>query len=221
MLDGSGGRGQARFAPSPGPRSMRLLPELFANNRDWAAAQTRRDPRFFERLCAIQRPAHLWIGCADSRVPANEIVGLAPGELFVHRNVANIVRPDDRNCLSVVQYAVDVLGISHIIVCGHYGCGGIRAAFGPATTEPLEGWIAHVRGVREAHADELDRLPDDTARWRRLCELNVIAQVRIVAALPTVAAAWQRGATLAVHGWIYDLKDGLLRDLEVTVGAAA
>ena len=199
---------------------MRLLPQLFANNRDWAAAQTRRDPRFFERLCAIQRPDHLWIGCADSRVPANEIVGLAPGELFVHRNVANIVRPDDRNCLSVVQYAVDVLRISHIIVCGHYNCGGIQAAFGPATSEPLEGWIAHVRAVRAAHAAELDALPDDAARWQRLCELNVMAQVRVVCGLAPVAQAWERGQPLAVHGWIYDLRDGLLRDLEVSVGTA-
>src|SRR5438094_8133432 len=156
------------------------LSTLFANNGAWAAAQTRRDPQFFERLCAIQTPAYLWIGCADSRVPANEIVGLAPGELFVHRNVGNIVRPDDQNCLAVLQYAVDVLHISHIIVCGHYRCGGIQAAFGPPTTDPLEGWIAHVRAIRQLHADELASLPDDGTRWHRLCELNVIAQARVL-----------------------------------------
>lgn len=196
---------------------MRLLPQLFANNRAWASQQTRRNPQFFERLCAIQTPAYLWIGCADSRVPANEIVGLAPGELFVHRNVANLVRPDDGNCLAVLQYAVDILQISHVIVCGHYRCGGIQAVFGPPTTDPLEGWIAHVRAIRREHADELASLPDDGVRWQRLCELNVMAQVRMLSGLPTVVRAWERGQQLAIHGWIYDLRDGLLRDLEVSV----
>lgn len=196
---------------------MRLLPQLFTNNRAWASRQTRRDPHFFERLCAIQAPAYLWIGCADSRVPANEIVGLAPGELFVHRNVGNLVRPDDQNCLAVLQYAVDVLHISHIIVCGHYRCGGIQAAFGPPTTDPLEGWIARVRAIRQLHADELAALPDDGTRWHRLCELNVIAQARMLSGLPTVVRAWERGQQLAIHGWIYDLRDGLLRDLEVSI----
>jgi len=200
---------------------MRLLPQLFANNQAWASQQTRREPDFFKRLCAIQSPAYLWIGCADSRVPANEIVGLAPGELFVHRNVANIVRPDDRNCLSVVQYAVDVLHISHIIVCGHYGCGGIQAAFGPPLTDPLEGWIAHVRTIRQLHADELASLPDDASRWERLCEFNVIAQARVLGSLPTIVRAWERGRQLAIHGWVYDLHDGLLRDLEVTIATPA
>ena len=200
---------------------MRLLPQLFANNQAWASQQTRRDPHFFARLCAIQTPAYLWIGCADSRVPANEIVGLAPGELFVHRNVGNLVRPDDQNCLSVLQYAVDVLHISHIIVCGHYRCGGIQAAFGPPTTDPLEGWIAHVRAIRQLHADELAALPDDETRWQRLCELNVIAQARILSRLPIIVRAWERGQQLAIHGWIYDLRDGLLRDLEVGIGASA
>lgn len=200
---------------------MRLLPQLFANNRTWALQQTRRDPAFFERLCAIQRPAYLWIGCADSRVPANEIVGLASGELFVHRNVGNIVRPDDQNCLAVLQYAVDVLHISHIIVCGHYRCGGIGAAFGPPTTDPLEGWIAHVRAIRQLYAEELATLPDDEMRWHRLCELNVIAQVRMLSGLPTIVRAWERRQQLAVHGWIYDLRDGLLRDLEVSINTPA
>jgi carbonic anhydrase len=200
---------------------MRSLPQLFTNNRSWALQQTRCDPNFFARLCAIQAPAYLWIGCADSRVPANEIVGLAPGELFVHRNVGNIVRPDDPNCLAVLQYAVDVLHISHIIVCGHYRCGGIQAAFGPPTTDPLEGWIANVRTIRQLHAEELAKLPDDEARWQRLCELNVIAQARILGGLPTVVRAWERSQPLAIHGWIYDLRDGLLRDLEVGVSKPA
>jgi carbonic anhydrase len=182
---------------------MRFLPQLFASNRTWAARQTRRDPAFFERLCAIQKPAYLWIGCADSRVPANEIVGLAPGELFVHRNVANIVRPDDRNCLAVLQYAI-----------------GVEAAIGPPTTDPLEGWIAQVRATLATHADELAALPDKAARSRRLCELNVIAQVQVLSGLPTVLRAWDRGQSLAIHGWIYDLRDGLLRDLEVSRDAA-
>ena len=200
---------------------MRFLPQLFANNRAWAAQQTRRDPLFFERLCAIQSPAYLWIGCADSRVPANEIVGLAPGELFVHRNVGNIVRPDDQNCLAVLQYAVDVLHISHIIVCGHYRCGGIQAAFEPPTTDPLEGWIANVRATRQLHADELASLPDDETRWHRLCELNVIAQARMLSSLPIIVRAWKRGQQLAIHSWIYDLRDGLLRDLEVSISIPA
>ena len=199
---------------------MRLLPQLFVNNRAWASQQIRRDPNFFERLCAIQAPAYLWIGCADSRVPANEIVGLAPGELFVHRNVANLVRPDDQNCLAVLQYAVDVLRISHIIVCGHYRCGGIQAAFGPSTTDPLEGWIAHVRAIRQLHADELASLPDDESRWQRLCELNVAAQARILGEIPIIVRARERGQQLAIHGWIYDLRDGLLRDLGVSLNTA-
>ena len=199
---------------------MRLLPQLFVNNRAWASQQIGRDPNFFERLCAIQAPAYLWIGCADSRVPANEIVGLAPGELFVHRNVANLVRPDDQNCLAVLQYAVDVLRISHILVCGHDRCGGIQAAFGPSTTDPLEGWIAHVRAIRQLHADELASLPDDESRWQRLCELNVAAQVRILGEIPIIVRAWERGQQLAIHGWIYDLRDGLLRDLGVSLNTA-
>lgn len=196
---------------------MRFLPRLFANNQAWAARQTAQDPRFFERLCAIQRPDHLWIGCADSRVPANEIVGLAPGELFVHRNIANLVAPGDANGLAVLQYAVDVLQVGHVIVCGHYRCGGVAAAFGPPVPEPLEGWIAPLRRLRRARAAELDRLPDREAQWRRLCECNVAAQVRTLAALPTVVEAWERGQALVLHGWIYDLQDGLLRDLGVSV----
>ncbi len=196
---------------------MRFLPQIFERNRAWAERQRAQDPEFFERLCAIQHPSYLWIGCADSRVPANEIVGMAPGELFVHRNVANVVCREDQNALSVLQYSIDTLHISHIIVCGHYRCGGVQAALGPPLTQPLEGWIAHIRRVREEHAAELAAIPDDEARWHRLCELNVIAQVRILAETPTVVNAWKRGQTLDIHGWIYDLHDGLLRDLNVSL----
>jgi carbonic anhydrase len=199
---------------------MRFLPQLLANNRTWALQQTQRDPEFFERLCAIQKPQYLWIGCADSRVPANEIVGLIPGELFVHRNIGNIVRQDDPNCLSVLQYAVDFLQVSHIIVTGHDGCGGVQAAFGPPTSGPLEGWIAPIRLLRQTHARELALLPDDHLRWQRLCELNVMDQVRVLTSLPTIVRAWARGQQLAVHGWIYDLHNGLIRDLGVSVNSA-
>jgi carbonic anhydrase len=196
------------------------LPGLLANNRAWAARQTERDPAFFERLCAIQAPDYLWIGCADSRVPANEIVGLAPGELFVHRNIANVVAPDDMNCAAVLQYAVEVLAIKHVIVCGHYGCGGVEAALGATLHGPLERWLQHVRDVRSAHATELDRLPERDDRWRRLCELNVTEQLLAVSRVPAVREAWRRGQPLAVHGWIYDLRDGLLRDLNVSMTEA-
>lgn len=200
---------------------MKFLARLFENNTKWAAERVAEDPEFFERLCGLQAPAHLWIGCADSRVPANQIVGLAPGEMFVHRNVANIVAANDTNCLSVVQYAVDVLKVKHIIVCGHFGCGGVQAAFGPPLELPLESWLQHIRAVRRAHEDELKALPDDDARARRLCELNVMTQVRSVCRLGTVVDAWERGQSLAVHGWVYDLRDGLLRDLGVSVDGFA
>jgi len=197
------------------------LSDLFANNRAWSERQVARDSGFFDRLCAIQKPDYLWIGCADSRVPANEIVGLAPGELFVHRNVANIAPPDDPNCVSVVQYAVEVLKVRHIIVCGHYGCGGVAAAMGEPLQGPLERWIQHVRDVRSAHWHDLEKLRDDDARRHRLCELNVAAQVGSVARMACVREAWHRGTPLMVHGWIYDLHDGLLRDLHVTTASAA
>jgi len=196
---------------------MRTLPELFARNRAWAAAQVAADPAYFERLCGIQAPGYLWIGCADSRVPANQIVGLAPGELFVHRNVGNVFDPTDPNAVSVLQYAVEVLGVSHVIVCGHYECGGVRAAFGGGLKPPLDDWIERLRRVRRAHQAELDALPDDDARWRRLCELNVAAQVEAVCGTEVARAAWASGRELFVHGWIYDLRDGLLRDLELSV----
>jgi len=197
-----------------------MLSKLLANNRAWSEERRRQDPEFFERLCAIQKPGYLWIGCADSRVPANQIVGLAPGEMFVHRNIANVVSADDVNCMSVVQYAIDVLGIQQIIVTGHYGCGGVEAALSSnALHGPVDRWVQHVRAVRSAHAMELERLPDHEARWRRLCELNVREQVQAAARTSVVQEAWKRGAAVAIHGWIYDLHDGLLRDLHVTATA--
>ncbi len=191
---------------------MRFLPQLFENNRAWAARMQERDSRFFQQLSSVHDPDHLWIGCSDSRVPANEIVGLDPGELFVHRNVANVAAEDDTNCLAVLQYGIDSLKVEHVIVCGHYGCGGVQAALGPAVPQPLEGWLRHVRQVAREHAAELEELEGD-ARWRRLCELNVRAQVRAVCRLPTVTAAWARGQALFIHGWIFDLETGLLRDM--------
>jgi len=196
---------------------MSGLADLFERNQAWAAAKVAENPRFFANRLQRQAPEYLWIGCSDSRVPANQVVGLAPGEVFVHRNVANIVRNDDRNCLSVLQYAVDVLKIAHIIVCGHYRCGGVQAALGPSTAEPLEGWLTPIRTVAASHRHDLAQAADDGARWDRLCELNVVEQTRIVTQLPTVTAAWRRGQRLVVHGWIYDLRDGLLRDLGVSV----
>src|SRR4051812_5040184 len=185
---------------------------LFENTRAWSERIRRTDREFFSRLPRQQRPRYLWIGCADSRVPANEIVGLAPGELFVHRNIANVAAPDDTNCVAVLQYAIEALAVQHVIVCGHYGCGGVDAALGGTLHGPLERWLQHVRDVRNANTVELDRLPDHDARWRRLCELNVIDQVQAVGRVPAVREAWRRGQRLAVHGWIYDLRDGLLRD---------
>lgn len=199
---------------------MRYLPELFARNRVWAAGQLASDPAYFQRLCGLQSPRHLWIGCADSRVPANQIVGLEPGELFVHRNVGNVFDPADPNAVSVLQYAVDVLHVSHVIVCGHYECGGVLAAFGSGLKPPLDIWIDHLRRVRAAHQAELDALPDRDSRWRRLCELNVAAQVASVCSTEVVTGAWARGQELYVHGWIYDLHDGLLRDLDLSVAGA-
>jgi carbonic anhydrase len=197
---------------------MRLLSHLFEHNRRWAAACVADDPDFFNDLCALQRPDFLWIGCSDSRVPANQIVGLPPGELFVHRNVANLVHEDDTNGLAVLQFAVDTLRISHIIVCGHYGCGGVQAALGPAVPAPLGPWLTPIRALAEDHRPELEAL-DAQARASRLCELNVVAQVHTLARLRTIRNAWGRGHALAVHGWIYDLRNGLLHDLEVTLEA--
>jgi carbonic anhydrase len=183
---------------------MRLLERLFDNNRAWARRVTVDDPGFFARLTGQQSPRYLWIGCADSRVPANEIVGLAPGELFVHRNVANVVVHSDLNCLSVLQFAVDVLKVEHVIVCGHYGCGGVHAAMRDERLGLVDNWLRHIQDVMKKHQA---RDPD------RLCELNVIEQALNVCQTTVVQDAWARGAPLAVHGWVYALSDGLLRDL--------
>ena len=196
---------------------MRSLPELFANNRAWAAEMTRRDPEFFSRLSGQQAPQYLWIGCADSRVPANEIVGLRPGELFVHRNIANVVVHTDLNCLSVVQFAVDVLRVRHIIVCGHYGCGGVLAALREDRLGLADNWLRHVQDVRSKHGAQLNDLATQAERHDRLCELNVREQVINVAQTTIVQDAWARGQSVTVHGWIYSLEDGLLRDLDVCV----
>jgi len=187
--------------------------DLIEYNQQWAADRVSEDPEFFERLCAIQEPEFLWIGCSDSRVPANQITGLQPGEVFVHRNIANVVPREDVNSASVIQFAVDTLQVQHIIVCGHYGCGGVKAALGPALEDPLEFWVEHLRRIRDKNSDELDALPDEDSRWRRLCELNVLTQAENLARLRVVRAAWQRGQALAIHSWIYDLRDGLLKDL--------
>jgi carbonic anhydrase len=192
------------------------LSTLLANNRAWAASRTRQDPQFFERLCGLQTPEYLWIGCADSRVPANEIVGLAPGEMFVHRNIANVVVHADLNCLSVLQFAVDVLKVGHVIVCGHYGCGGVRAALRDDRLGLVDNWLRHVQDVRWKHQQELERIGGEDERQNRLCELNVVEQVVNVSQTTIVRDAWARGQQLEIHGWIYDLRDGLLRDLEVS-----
>jgi len=198
---------------------MRSLSHLFDNNRDWAAEMTRQDPAFFSRLSGQQAPQYLWIGCSDSRVPANQIVGLPPGEMFVHRNIANVVVHSDLNCLSVMQFAVEFLRVQHIIVCGHYGCGGVTAALRGDRLGVVDNWLRHVQDVRWKHNHELDELPNDEARRRRLCELNVMEQVVNAAQTTVVRDAWARGQSLSVHGWVYALEDGLLRDLGLCIAA--
>ena len=182
------------------PEEDFLLPQLFENNRAWSEAMTRQDPDFFRRLLRQQAPQYLWIGCSDSRVPANEIVGLAPGELFVHRNVANVVVHADLNCLSVMQFAVEVLRVGHIIVSGHYGCGGVLAALRDERLGLVDNWLRHVQDVRWKHSAELDALPTEAQRHDRLCELNVIEQVVNVSQTTVVRDAWARGQSLTVHG---------------------
>jgi carbonic anhydrase len=195
-----------------------MTQELLKNNREWAARKVREAPDFFSSLLHQQTPQYLWIGCSDSRVPANQIVGLPPGEVFVHRNVANVVVHTDLNCLSVLQYAVDVLKVKHVIVCGHYGCGGVTAAFRKQRLGLIDNWLRHVQDVGNVHARYLGQaLSDDTARIRRMCQLNVIEQVRHVAETTIMAEAWERGQVVRVHGWVYDLADGLIEDLEVSV----
>ncbi len=198
---------------------MKELSHLFAQNQAWADAIRARDPDFFTKLSRQQSPEYLWIGCSDSRVPANEIIGLLPGEVFVHRNIANVVVHTDLNCLSVIQYAVDVLKIKHIMVVGHYGCGGVRAALRCDRVGLADNWLRHVQDVREKHDACLCRLPDETARSARLCEFNVVEQVANVCQTSIVRDAWLRGQNLNVHGWIYGLTDGRLRNLNMTAAS--
>jgi len=198
---------------------MRILKHLFDNNRAWAESIRQADPEFFQKLARQQSPEYLWIGCSDSRVPANQIVGLLPGEMFVHRNIANVVEGTDLNCQSVLQFAVDVLKVKHVIVCGHYGCAGVRAAQSGQRLGLADNWLRHLVEVRQKHRVRLESAADDSDRDDRLCELNVIEQVMNACQTPTCQAAWQRRQELTVHGWIYRIHDGLLRDLNVTVTA--
>jgi carbonic anhydrase len=198
---------------------MQAINQLFENNRTWAADMTRQDPDFFRRLAAQQSPHYLWIGCADSRVPANQIVGLLAGEMFVHRNVANVVVHTDLNCLSAIQYAVEVLRVEHIIICGHYGCGGVLAALQDNNLGLIDNWLRHVQDVRAKHRSQIDALKSEAEQHARLCELNVIEQVINVRQTTVVRDAWSRGQSVAVHGWIYDLNDGLIKDLGVSASA--
>ncbi|MCB1785800.1 MAG: carbonate dehydratase [Gammaproteobacteria bacterium] len=191
---------------------MKTLQHLFDNNRAWANSVKERDPEFFTRLCKQQAPDYLWIGCSDSRVPANEIINLPPGEVFVHRNIANVVVHTDLNCLSVIQFAVEVLKVRHIIVCGHYGCGGVRAALEDGDHGLIDNWLRHIKDVGRFNADRLAALEPDQ-RADTLCELNVIEQVTNVCNTTIVKNAWQRGADLTVHGWIYGIRDGILKSL--------
>ena len=194
-----------------------MLDRLKANNRAWSQGKLAADPGFFRRLERQQAPEYLWIGCSDSRVPANEIIDLDPGEVFVHRNIANLAPPQDANYLSVLQFAVDVLNVKHIMVVGHYGCGGVAAAVDGKRRGLVDHWLHPIREVNEAHRAELEAIADPRARLNRLCELNVLRQVRNVASDVFVHEAWARGQRLYVHGWIYSLADGLVNDLNVTV----
>ena len=192
------------------------LKQLLENNRKWAKAEVAADPDYFKRLERQQSPQYLWIGCSDSRVPANQITGLAPGEVFVHRNIANVVVHTDLYCLSVIQFAVDILKVRHIILCGHYGCTGVHAAMTKHRIGLSDNWLRHVQDVATKHEKELSPLKAEEARHRRLCELNAREQVQNIAQCTAVQEAWEHGQQLEVHGWIYDLKDGLLTDLQVS-----
>jgi len=200
---------------------MRILPELFEANRRWAAEIQRADPDFFPALSQQQAPEYLWIGCSDSRVPANQIVGMLPGSLFVHRNVANLLHQTDLNCLSVIQYAVEVLRVRHIIVCGHYSCGGVRAAMDGQEHGLIDNWLRPLKALYNRHSAALQSIAAMSERVDRLCELNVIEQVRNVCETTVVQHAWRQGQALTVHGWIYGLHDGLLRDLGICVTSPA
>ncbi len=199
---------------------MRTLSHLFDNNQAWADGIRQQDPDFFLKLSHQQAPSYMWIGCSDSRVPANQIVGVLPGELFVHRNVANLVVHTDLNCLSVLQFAVDVLKVKHVIVCGHYGCSGVRAALRRERLGLSDNWLRHLQDVRQKHEQFLSSASDEPAAADRLCELNVVEQVANLCQTTIALEAWERGQDLTVHGWIYGLQDGLLRDLNMTTTAA-
>ncbi len=196
---------------------MQDLQELFDNNREWAAALTEADPDFFKNLAEGQNPPYLWIGCSDSRAPANDIIGTAPGEAFVHRNIANLMVADDVNAMSVLQYAVDVVKISHIIVCGHTGCGGIHAALHHETSGPIDDWLQPIRDLHEEHRDELAGIADQSDRLDRMSELNVHKQAANIVETSTVKGAWRRGQPLEIHGWMYEVREGLLRDLSLGI----
>lgn len=197
---------------------MKKLQHLFEMNRAWADEIKEKNPTFFTELSKQQAPEYLWIGCSDSRVPANQIVRLPPGEVFVHRNIANVVVHTDLNCLSVIQYAVDVLKVKHIVVCGHYGCGGIKASMEKAEHGLIDNWLRHIKDVSRFNAEELEGLEGE-AKTDRLCELNIIEQVRNVCNTTIVKRAWKAGAELSVHGWIYSIEDGILRDLDTCVSS--
>jgi carbonic anhydrase len=199
---------------------MPFFKQLFENNRKWADQMKAEDPDFFGKLAQQQAPEYLWIGCSDSRVPANQIVGLLPGELFVHRNVANVVIHTDLNCLSVLQFAIEVLKVRHIMVTGHYGCGGVRAAMGNAELGLIDNWLRSIKDIYQQHRVALDAIADETKRVDRLCELNVMQQVANVCHTTIVQSAWRHGAELSVHGFIYDIHDGLLRDLGLSITGA-
>lgn len=194
---------------------MRTLKHLFENNQKWSQKMKSQQADFFDNLARQQSPEYLWIGCSDSRLPPNEIIGLMPGELFVHRNVANVVVHTDFNCLSVIEYAIEVLMVKHIIVCGHYGCGGVQAALRNLNLGLIDNWLRHVRDIYHKHEEGIFRVAEEAIRWEKLCELNVVEQVHNVCNTTTVQRAWKRGQQLSVHGWVYGLHDGLLRDLNV------
>ncbi len=191
--------------------------QLLENNKAWVQSKTEKDPDFFKRLANGQQPPVLWIGCADSRVPANEIIGAEPGEVFVHRNIANMVVHTDMNMLSVLDYAVNVLKVKHVIVCGHYGCGGVQAAMTNRHFGLIDNWIRHIKDVYRFHHEELTLIKDETARFNRFVELNVVEQVLDLAKTSIVQGAWEQGQDLHIHGWVYDVKDGLINDLNVTL----
>ena len=195
---------------------MKILKPLFDNNRRWAERIVKEKPDFFEQLAKQQNPEYLWIVCSDSRVPSNQIIDLMPGEVFVHRNIANMVIHTDLNCLSVLQYAVEVLKVKHIMVVGHYGCGGVKASMGNKRLGLIDNWLGHIRDIHRLHSDELNKL-DEQERFDRLCELNVIEQVGNVCSTNIVQDAWERGDNVSIHGWIYSVENGLLSDLDVTV----